>query len=317
MHSKIHPESSPETKIWKHYEKFTKSPDFRYFSFFFFVFWFRKRIRGVFWDVFWGSEGFCVLHGAQEIAKQSLIHNTFEHSSVTTVASLQKERCWLSDWALLSVRVRIGIKLWGGLGRLVRNVRVPFCLRFPRWSFNQATNGTVLRNPPCRTQNHSKPYSDKEITSEMAQHGTSICRACETGNGVNDICTTTTQRARKESLQREAGSIHPYGRDGRAGKLPEPYVLHSDSLDWQVHFRGEGSPLWRQTLSFSHGEESRKLMTLKDWNPSHEDCAPLGARTCATVQIHCHNRHLNSPITSSKLPPEWLLLWPHVLIWQK
>ena len=74
----------------------------------------------------------------------------------------------------------------------------------------------------------------------MAQHGTSICRACETGSGVNDICTTTTQRARKESLQRETGSIHPYGGDGRAGKLAEPYLPHSDSLDWQGHFQVEG-----------------------------------------------------------------------------
>ena len=34
-----------------------------YFSYFF-VFWFRERIRGV----FWGSEGFCIPYGPQEIA---------------------------------------------------------------------------------------------------------------------------------------------------------------------------------------------------------------------------------------------------------
>ena len=34
--------------------------------------WFREGIRGVFWGVFWGLEGFCILYGAQEIANLTL-----------------------------------------------------------------------------------------------------------------------------------------------------------------------------------------------------------------------------------------------------
>ena len=69
IHPKIHPESSPEIKIRKKYE-YTKIGGFLYIFRIFSVLWFRERIRGVFWGVFWGSEGFCILYGAEEIASQ-------------------------------------------------------------------------------------------------------------------------------------------------------------------------------------------------------------------------------------------------------
>ena len=57
IHPKTHPKPPPETKIRK---KCTKIGGFRIFCIFS-VFWFRERIRGVFWGVFWASEGFCIL----------------------------------------------------------------------------------------------------------------------------------------------------------------------------------------------------------------------------------------------------------------
>ena len=65
IHPKIHPESPPETKVRKKFEKNTQTPDFRICFIFYRVFWFREGIQGA----FWGSEAFCILYGAQEIAK--------------------------------------------------------------------------------------------------------------------------------------------------------------------------------------------------------------------------------------------------------
>ena len=68
MHLKIHPEPSPETKTRKKLRKIYENSRVSYIFRNFFVFWFRERVRGVFWGAFWGSEGFCILYGAQEIA---------------------------------------------------------------------------------------------------------------------------------------------------------------------------------------------------------------------------------------------------------
>ena len=61
---KYTPKSSPKTKIRKKNEKYTKMSSFGV-CFHILV---SERIRGEFWGVFWGSEGFCILQGAQEIA---------------------------------------------------------------------------------------------------------------------------------------------------------------------------------------------------------------------------------------------------------
>ena len=57
----------------KKLRKIYENPRFLYIFRNFFVFWFRERIRGVFWGVFWGSEGFCILYGAQEIANPVIL----------------------------------------------------------------------------------------------------------------------------------------------------------------------------------------------------------------------------------------------------
>ena len=67
-HPKIHPESPPQTKIQKKKRKMYENPRFSYIFRIFSVFWFREGIRGVFWGVFCGPEGFCILYGAEEIS---------------------------------------------------------------------------------------------------------------------------------------------------------------------------------------------------------------------------------------------------------
>ena len=60
--------TSPDAKIRKNHEKSTKIGGYRKCFVIFPYFGFRERIRGAFWGVFGGSEGFCILQGAKEIA---------------------------------------------------------------------------------------------------------------------------------------------------------------------------------------------------------------------------------------------------------
>ena len=48
----------------------------------FFVFWFREGIRGVFWGVFWGSEGICILYRRSQVGMlcDNLLHDDGLHA---------------------------------------------------------------------------------------------------------------------------------------------------------------------------------------------------------------------------------------------
>ena len=74
----------------KNSEKYMETPRFPYMFRDFFVFWFRERIWDVFWCVFWGSEGLCILHGAQEIANVGETTCTERPQSFCDIAQFQQ-----------------------------------------------------------------------------------------------------------------------------------------------------------------------------------------------------------------------------------
>ena len=70
-HPKYTPNPLPKPKYRKNTKTLRKPPIFVHFSYFF-VCWFRERVPGVFWGVFWTSEEFCILQGAHELARPSV-----------------------------------------------------------------------------------------------------------------------------------------------------------------------------------------------------------------------------------------------------